>query len=140
MKRIIEYPAVFVSGGIIYCLIELLWRGHTHWSMAVAGGLCFILIYCIRRLCPDVSLTVRCLTGAVSICAVEFAVGFAVNIVLGWNVWDYSDRPLNICGQICPTYGILWFLLCIPGNILSEKIERLFRRPGMADMVSVSNE
>ena len=33
-----EYLMVFLLGGAGYCLIEVLWRGFTHWSMALAGG------------------------------------------------------------------------------------------------------
>lgn len=94
--------------------------------MGIAGGLCLLAIYSIRKYCPDVPLWLRCAVGAVVICTVEFAFGLAVNIVLKWNVWDYSDRWLNIYGQICPLYALLWFGLCIPGNYLSSKLALLF--------------
>ena len=31
-------------GGMIYAALELLWRGRTHSSMFLLGGLCFVLI------------------------------------------------------------------------------------------------
>ena len=42
-----EMIAVYVTGGLLYGLIELLWRGWTHWSMLLCGGLCFTLMYAI---------------------------------------------------------------------------------------------
>lgn len=126
MRKYFVYPVLFICGGVLYCLLEILWRGYTHWSMAVAGGVCLSLIYYIRHCCPNVSLVLRCITGAVIICTVEFAVGFIVNIILGWNVWDYSDRLFNLYGQICPLYAILWFLICFPGNFLCGMISNLF--------------
>ncbi len=42
MLKKIEYICVFLSGGIIYSFIEVAWRGYTHWSMTIAGGICFI--------------------------------------------------------------------------------------------------
>ena len=35
---------IFLIGGALYNLIEILWRGYTHWSMFIVGGLCFQLI------------------------------------------------------------------------------------------------
>lgn len=119
---------ILLIGGGLYCIIEILWRGYTHWTMAAAGGISLVFLYAIREKCPDVPLLVRCAAGAVTICAVEFAFGFAVNIVLGWNVWDYSARWMNIEGQICPLYAFLWFLLCIPGDFICVGIESLFGR------------
>ena len=43
MLKKIEYICVFLSGGIIYSFIEVAWRGYTHWSMTIAGGICFML-------------------------------------------------------------------------------------------------
>ena len=31
-------------GAISYSLLEIIWRGFTHWSMFVLGGLCFLLV------------------------------------------------------------------------------------------------
>ena len=70
----------------------------------------------------------RALAGTLIICAVEFTVGFIVNILLDWKVWDYSGRKYNIYGQICPIYAFLWFLLCIPGNRISGKLYGVIKR------------
>ena len=126
LKKYFEYPIAFTVGGALYSIIEVLWRGRTHWTMAIAGGICFVLMHYIDKNCCDISLAVRCFVCAIVICTVEFAFGFAVNMVLGWNVWDYSGRWLNLYGQICPLYALLWFLIGIPGNIISKKLGGFF--------------
>ena len=54
----------------------------------------------------------KCLLGAAIITAVEFVFGIIFNLYLNMNVWDYKGVPLNILGQICLPYSILWFCLC----------------------------
>ena len=34
---------LFAVGGALYYLVEVLWRGHSDWTMAVLGGVCFLL-------------------------------------------------------------------------------------------------
>ena len=47
--------------------------------------------------------------GAAAVTLLELATGLIVNRWLGWNVWDYSDMPLNFMGQICLPFTLLWF-------------------------------
>ena len=55
----------------------------------------------------------------------EFITGAVVNVLLGWGVWDYSDRPLNLYGQVCLLYSLYWLLLSIPGCALARLLHRL---------------
>lgn len=113
-KSVWIWLLVFVSGGGIYSLLEILWRGYTHWTMAVTGGVCMLLLNGVNRLCSRWALVFRCLTGSVIITSIEFVVGLIVNRAAGLSVWDYSDMPGNLLGQICPAFSAMWFLLCIP--------------------------
>ena len=36
---------VFLIGGVTYAMIEIMWRGNTHWTMVLLGGLCFLTLY-----------------------------------------------------------------------------------------------
>lgn len=121
-----EYLSVFAFGGTVYCSIEILWRGRTHWTMAVLGGLCFLIIYLLNKKLKGKSLILRCVLGASIITALEFLVGYAVNIRLGWQVWDYSKLRFNLMGQICLRYFLLWFLLCIPVIAFAKLFDRRF--------------
>lgn len=45
-----EEVCLFLFGGISYCLIEISWRGYTHWTMGIVGGLCFLGIGLLNNL------------------------------------------------------------------------------------------
>ena len=103
-----KYALLFAIGAVGYAAIETIWRGHTHWSMMIAGGICFILFSVISELMNGKSILLRAGACAIAITAVEFVFGVIFNLLLGMSVWDYSDMPLNILGQICPTFTLLW--------------------------------
>ena len=111
-ERLLEI-IVFVLGGISYAMIEILFRGHTHWTMVLTGGACILTIYVLSGWWINVPLVVGALASAMIITFYEFCVGILVNLRLGWQVWDYSDMPGNILGQVCPTFSAIWFLLCL---------------------------
>lgn len=69
-----------------------------------------------------------CLEGAGMITATEFLVGLIVNKKLKWGVWDYSNLPLNLMGQICPLYSFFWILLCRPGNKICKRLNILINQ------------
>lgn len=60
------------------------------------------------------------LCGSFIITLNEFFTGIIVNLILKWNVWDYSDIPLNIMGQICIPFMILWFILSYFAIIIDD--------------------
>ena len=126
MKRLKENTMIYLIGSIGYSGIEILWRGFTHWTMAVTGGICFLLLYRLNFRCLRDHWAVKCLKGSAIITGVEFIVGCIVNRQLHWNVWDYSDSFGNVLGQVCPLYSILWFFLCIPVFKLATSLKRKF--------------
>ena len=118
---------LFVVGAIGYPIIELLWRGKTHYSMALAGGVCLVLIGLISSLPLGViSRSVLC---ALSITAVELFFGLFFNRLLHLAVWDYSRLPYSFIGQICLGYSLLWFALSMP---LTALLSPLCRRMSKA--------
>jgi len=108
-----EFLTVFTLGGAMYGAVEVLWRGHTHWTMLLAGGVCFTLIYLVDKYGRG-SLFVKCAVSAALITAVEFCTGLIVNLWLGWEVWDYSALPMNLLGQVCPLFSLYWLALSVP--------------------------
>lgn len=124
LKRMI----VFLFGGTGYCLIELLWRGHTHWSMYLTGGLCFYVIERLNRtILVGKALWSKCAAGAVVITGIEFSVGCVVNLWLGLGVWDYTRLPMNLLGQISLMYSSLWYILSAPISMVSKVVAKRFR-------------
>jgi len=125
MNKLKNASIVFSIGSIGYCALEIIWRGYTHWTMGVTGGICFLSLYRVNAKMQMKKLWKKCLTGAGIITCVEFSVGILVNKILHWNVWDYSAQKGNILGQVCPLYSILWFFLCMPLCHLSKDVEKL---------------
>ena len=104
---------IFIIFGLMYVTIELLYRGHTHYSMFIVGGICGVLIGLINDNTPDMPLLPQCVLGAVIITIIELLTGLFLNVYLGLNVWDYSNQPFNFMGQICPQFCIIWCVLSI---------------------------
>lgn len=129
MKKIREFSVVFSVGSAGYSLIEILWRGYTHWTMALTGGICLTALYSMNfKLCKQ-KLWKKCLAGSALITVIEFTAGLLINKVFQLNVWDYSERKFNLMGQVCPLYSILWFLLCIPVNKLTDHLRAMLQKP-----------
>lgn len=121
LKHIKKAAILFIVGGLAYIIIELLWRGHTHWSMAIAGGLCFLIVGGINEFFSwSTPLIFQGIIGSISITIIEFIFGLIFNIWLGLGVWDYSTMPLNIMGQICVPFILLWIPLAIIAIILDD--------------------
>ena len=116
---------VFLIGGVTYAMIEIMWRGNTHWTMVLLGGLCFLTLYKLFGYMSNYSLMEKCVLGAIVITALEFVVGCIVNLIFHMNVWNYSRMPLNLSGQICILYSTLWGFLCIPINFIANKIRKV---------------
>lgn len=126
MKKIQEFFCVYSLGAIVYCLIEVLFRGFTHWTMGLTGGAALLGIYSVNEKYKDVPLYKRCFMDCGIITVLELLVGLLVNKVFRMHVWDYSARPLNLFGQICPLFSFLWFLLCFPACLLCKLLKKQF--------------
>ena len=126
LKIIIKNLILFIIGGLIYNLVEIIYRGNTHWTMFIVGGLCFLCVGWINEFIPwDLALWKQMLIGGTIITAIEFLSGCIINILLGWNVWDYSHVPLNILGQICLPFFFAWVGLSLVGIVLDDIIRWL---------------
>lgn len=127
IKNILKYLFLFGVGGAVYSGIEILWRGYTHWTMFILGGICFILLGLMNEIIPwEMPLVLQMAIGSVIITSLEFITGMIVNVGLGMNVWDYSNLPLNINGQICLLFSIFWFFISAIGIILDDYIRYTF--------------
>ena len=126
MQKIKRYGIFFIIGAVGYAAIELLWRGRTHWSMMLAGGICFIIFSLIAEKLRGQRLLYKAIIAAISVTVVEFIFGVVFNIILKMDVWDYSGVPLNLFGQICLLYTVIWGILAfafVPfASFLNKKI------------------
>lgn len=94
-----------------YGLLEVFWRGFTHWTMLLAGSLCLCVIDYLDRNVTEIGNWGKAMLSALVILAVELVVGVLANIYGGIDVWDYSALPFNFMGQICLYYAIIWLFL-----------------------------
>lgn len=116
-----KYIALGIAGGLLYVLIETVWRGYSHWTMFALGGLCFLALGLINEVLSwDTPLWKQVLIGACLITGLEFLMGCIVNLWLDWDVWDYSAMPGNVLGQICPQYFLLWLPVSLAGIVLDD--------------------
>lgn len=121
MRQHLKLLFLFVTGGLLYNVLELAWRSWTHWTMFFLGGACFVSMGLINELIPWVMpVWQQMVIGACIITGLEFVTGCIVNLLLGWGVWDYSQMPGNLLGQICPQYFGLWLLAALAGIILDD--------------------
>ena len=125
-SRIKRYLLFFIIGALGYAAIEIIWRGRTHWSMALAGGICFIIFSLVAEGFSDLPILIKGVLCAVGVTLVELVFGLIFNVLLGMSVWDYSNMPLNFLGQICPLFSLLWLgmaLIFLPfANVLNKRI------------------
>lgn len=126
VNKLYKNLLLFVTGGGIYVTIEIIWRAimhstPTHWAMFLIGGLLFLILGGLNEWIPwEVPLVRQCLIGAIVIVVVEFVSGCILNLWLGLAIWDYSDKALNIMGQVCPQFAIAWFFLAGAAIILDD--------------------
>ncbi|MBQ7106352.1 MAG: hypothetical protein IJN93_02410 [Clostridia bacterium] len=129
MLKFKKYAVFFIIGGLGYAIIELLWRGRTHWSMMLAGGICFILFSVIAEKLRGQRLLYKAILCALAVTAVEFIFGIVFNIILRMQVWDYSGVPFNFLGQICLLYTVIWGILglvFVPlADFLNKKMQKI---------------
>lgn len=121
MRKIIKPLILFAIGGFIYVIIELLYRGRSHWTMFLLGGLCFLYAGEQNEHTDwDCPLVLQSIKVALVITLLEFLCGLIVNIWLVWNVWDYSNMPFNLLGQICLPFSLLWIVVGTIAIILDD--------------------
>ena len=104
---------IFIIGGAGYMLLEILWRGYTHISMGILGGFCLLMILTVDKIMQGSPIYLKAIVCALGITAAEFITGVLLNMVLKLSVWDYSNMPFNVLGQICPAFTVIWFVLSL---------------------------
>ncbi len=104
---------IFIFGAFTYGMIEIIWRGYTHPAMLLLGGICLSFIYFLETRISGINIFYRCLIYSLLITGAEFIFGIVLNLWLTLDIWDYSNVPLNVLGQICLPYTALWYLLSV---------------------------
>lgn len=111
---------LFCYGGCLYTIVELLFRGNSHWTMFILGGLCFLLVGGIDEVFGNMPLIAQMGISAVIITVLEFICGCIVNLWLDMDVWNYTRLPFNILGQVCLIFTVAWFFLSLVGIVTDD--------------------
>lgn len=123
MKKLSEYLFLWALGGTLYYSIELMFRGFSHWSMFLLGGIC-LLFFWLQGSKTEWSdpMWVQIIRCTIFVVSCEFITGIIVNKWLGWGVWDYSDEPFHLFGQICLPFAMIFSGFAVIGIILSGNL------------------
>ena len=125
IKLIIKYVVLFVIGGLVYCGIELMWRERTHISSFIMGGTAILIVGGLNEGYDlDMPVWYQMLMSSLFITAMEYVVG--INFNADYHIWDYRELWLNVDGQICLGYSLLWGLLGLVGILLDDFIRWVF--------------
>ena len=130
-KTFLHTLILLIIGGCIYMGDELLYRGYTHWTMGIVGGLCFVAVGLLNEELPwHMCFEIQMLYGGAMITCVEFVAGCVLNLWLHLNIWDYNQLPGNILGQVCPQFAAIWVALSAAIIPLDDWLrEKLFDEP-----------
>ena len=90
--------------------------------MFLAGGSCFLLLGKLNRIRPKLPLVARAAAGAGIITLVEYTAGLLVN--RNYTVWDYRNVPMNVHGQICLPFFLLWMPIGLGGMVLYDALDK----------------
>ena len=112
LKKFFKYLFLFLFGGAAYISIEILYRGYSHWLMFIIGGLAFLMVGMLNEVFKwETPIEIQSIIGGVIITGIEFITGLIANIQFNMGIWDYSNLPLNVMGQICLPFTFIWILL-----------------------------
>ena len=115
MKKFIGKLGLFLSCGFIYCMIEILFRGWSHWSMFVLAG--FLGVFCVdsinNTLSFDCDYIVQILISTILCTIGEGISGIILNVWLQLNVWNYSKMTFGtfFFGQCNVLFCFAWMLI-----------------------------
>lgn len=111
---------IFLVMAFTYMMIELVFRLFTEpssinliqtLSMGVCCGLSGLFADLLNEDEYDAPMFVDAMIASFFTTILEYIFGYVLNIKLGLNIWDYSNMPFNLDGQICLTYSIAWTFL-----------------------------
>ena len=129
-NNLIKNMILFVIFGLLYCGLEILWRGYTHPSMFIVGGISCLLVGLINEITPNMPMWLQCLLSAIIITIIEFLSGCILNLWLNLGVWNYTNMPFNLLGQVCLPFSMAWFFLSYIAIKLDDWLRRILFHEG----------
>lgn len=121
-RESIKILILWISLGMLYFTLEGIWRipkgGYANICMLPIGGVCGLLVGSINQVPKfyNMKIIYQSVVGALVVTIIEFLSGCILNLYLDLGIWDYSNLPFNVLGQICLPFSCLWLImmpLCI---------------------------
>lgn len=127
LNSILVHALFGVMGGMIYFTIETIWKGKpTNWTMAVLGGLCFVIVGLLNEGKHQFKQWQQVVIGTVVITVLEGLTGIVLNNILHMGVWDYSHLPFTFFfGQCNLFFCFAWALLSFIAIHLEDKMHEI---------------
>ena len=117
---------IFVTSGLIYIVLELLWRGRTHWTMFLCAGLCGLVMANINNnwLEFDTDFRIQVFVSALMCSTSEFFFGIMFNG--DFSIWDYRGMwgTIHALGdQVNIIFFGIWIIISVFGLPLLDWIQ-----------------
>ena len=132
MRKFILSMLLWTWGGTLYFFGEVAWKTLSHapdkisWVMLLTAIILCIPLERVGAELPwDMPLTLQSVLCGFAITVIEFIVGLICNVGLGMNIWDYSNLPYNLMGQICLQFSCLWIVISFFGIIIFDVLRYL---------------
>lgn len=115
-QKIIPYGSIFIISGLIYIMLELIWRGRTHWTMFLCAGLCGLVMANINNnlLEFDTDFLKQVIVSALCCTGFEFLFGIMFNG--DFSIWDYRGLwgTIHILGnQVNILFFGIWIIISV---------------------------
>lgn len=125
-KMILSLLLWMWTGGL-YFFMEVAWKTFQgrpetiSWTMfALAIFLAIPLERFGAELPWAMPLWIQTIICATAITAAEFIAGLILNVWLGLGIWDYSHLPMNLLGQICLPFYLVWLVASVVGIVMLD--------------------
>ena len=99
-KRVSEIVFLIAAGGSTYYLIEIWFRGFSHWTMFVLGGVA--LTFCSFQgevMHWSEPMWIQIIRAVLFLTSLEFMTGIICNKWLKIGIWDYVFRTFMPCDR-----------------------------------------
>ena len=120
-KRTLKYIVLFIAFSALYVWIEIMFRNRSDRSMIALSGVLGVILGLLNNIIPwSMTLVQQALIGGFLIVTpMEYIVGkYLVNQDL--SIWNYTNMPLNIDGQICLPFTFIWCVISLGVIILDD--------------------
>ena len=109
-KSFMKYLLLFTFSGYIYVCLEFIFRGYSDITMMFASSICAIpMIILNNKFTYEIDFLLQLFLCAIFATLVEFIFGMLFN--RDYSIWDYRNMTLNLYGQICLPFSLLWMII-----------------------------